>query len=418
MAHIPVTLPAGRMNVDDWLTVFGGCPNLPSVRVVQPELSSLWSFRMPAKRKILVLAAAAALIGALLAPVEGFTAAPARSTPAGRLSRTYFDSARTDWDGRGPRPLAATVWYPAAPGSQEATWGAGVFRFGRSARDAAFVDESRRPLIVLSHGTGGSAAQLAWLAEELAAQGFVVAAVNHHGNTATEERYRPAGFVLPWERARDLSVLIDRLASDSAIAPHVDTTRVGAAGFSLGAYTALALAGARLSIDGWRQRCATTPGAAECALPPEASFTMADVDSLARTDTAFRAGMARGDRPTLDARIRAVFAMAPALVPALDTTALRTASVPMRVVLGASDAQVPPAQTAAWLARYAPRAVIETRPAVTHYAFLAECTWRGRLFVRALCADSGMDRAALHAAVVGDAVPFFQQHLPADDADR
>lgn len=211
---------------------------------------------MPANRRGFVLAAPVArrrglLIGSLLALATGCTTPPARSAPVGRLSRTYADSARTDWDGRAPRPIVATVWYPAAPGSQEAAWGTGIFLFGRSARDAAFVDDSRRPLVVLSHGTGGSAAQLAWLAEALAAEGFVVAA-----------------------------------------------------GFSLGGYTVLALAGARLpSAAGWRQRCATSPEAAECALPP-------------------------------------------ALVTVLDTPSLRMASVPGRVVLGASDAQVASAPSA------------------------------------------------------------------------
>jgi hypothetical protein len=41
---------------------------------------------------------------------------------------------------------------------------------------------SRRnfPLVMLSHGTGGGAATLAWLAETLASNGYIVVAVNHH----------------------------------------------------------------------------------------------------------------------------------------------------------------------------------------------------------------------------------------------
>ena len=46
---------------------------------------------------------------------------------------------------------------------------------------------SKRPLVLLSHGTGGSAVMLAWLGETLARAGYVVAAINHHGNTATED---------------------------------------------------------------------------------------------------------------------------------------------------------------------------------------------------------------------------------------
>lgn len=335
-----------------------------------------------------------------------------RTPPIGRMMRDFVDSTRTDWDGRGPRPIATTVWYRAALGSAETPWEAGVFRFGRGARDAAFADTVRRPLIVLSHGTGGSAAQLSWLAEALAAKGFVVAGVNHHGNTGAESGYRPAGFVQPWERARDLSVLIDRLAADPVIGPHVDMTRIGAAGFSLGGYTVLALAGARLEVGAWRTRCAATPQAPECALPPEATFTLADVDSLARTDSAFRMGMARSERPTADARIRAVFAMAPALVPSLDTGSLRAMVVPTRVMLGEADTQVPAAAVGAVLAAYAPQVVVTTRAGATHYAFLATCRVRGQVMVRLLCADGGSARAAGHAevsdAVLGHFAPLLR----------
>jgi hypothetical protein len=93
-------------------------------------------------------------------------------------------------------------------------------------------------------------------------------------------------------------------------------------------------------------------------------------------------------------------------------------AVPLRVVLGSSDTQALPGPTAMWLARYAPGAVVETRSGVVHYAFLAPCTWRGRLFVRALCADGGTDRAEVHASVARDAVRFFRQHLTPGDAGR
>lgn len=346
-----------------------------------------------------------------MAWAAGCSTPAGHTPPVGRLARHFADSTRTDWDGRAPRPLDVTVWYPAARGSREEPWGVGVFQFGNSARDAVFGDSLRHPLVVLSHGTGGSVAQLAWLAESLVGQGFIVAGVNHHGNTGAEDRPRPGGFVLPWERARDLSVLIDRLTADSAIAPHLDTTRIGAAGFSLGGYTVLALAGAHFSFADLQQRCTSAPTAAVCTLPPEATFTMADVDSLARTDAAFQAAMARGARPTRDARIRAVYAIAPALVPVLDTTGLQADTVPIQVVLGASDTQVVPAPTAAWLARHAPAVRVETRQGVTHYGYLAECTLRGRVFLRALCTDGATDRTTLHASVAGDVARFFRQSL-------
>jgi predicted dienelactone hydrolase len=340
-----------------------------------------------------------------------------RPGPVGRVSRAYVDSARTDWLGAAPRPIATTVWYPAATGSREVDWQVGVFRFGRSAPDATFADAAPRPLILLSHGTGGSVGQLAWLAEALAADGFVVAGVNHHGNTAAESEYQPAGFVLPWERALDVSVLIDRLVSDPTIGSHIDTTRIGAAGFSLGGFTVLAIAGAHVHYPDWQRHCAATPSDNSCVLPPEASFTLADVDSLARTNAPFQAGVARNARDTHDPRVRAAYAMAPALVPLLDSASLQRITVPLRIVLGERDAQVPAQQTQDALSRHRPHDAVDVRPGVSHYAFLAECSWRGRVFLRALCSDGGSARRAVHAAVTRDAVQYFRlQFEPASRA--
>jgi predicted dienelactone hydrolase len=91
-------------------------------------------------------------------------------------------------------------------------------------------------LIVLSHGTGGSAQMMAWLGRALASRGYIAAAVNHPGNNALEE-YTAEGFLIWWERARDLTSVIDMLVGDSQFGRLIDRSRIGAAGFSLGGYT-------------------------------------------------------------------------------------------------------------------------------------------------------------------------------------
>jgi len=86
-----------------------------------------------------------------------------------------------------------------------------------------------------------------WLASFLAAQGYVLAGVNHHGNTALES-YTVQGFVCAWERAMDLTAVLDQLLQDPFFASRIDPRRIGAAGFSLGGYTVLALAGGRIDL--------------------------------------------------------------------------------------------------------------------------------------------------------------------------
>jgi predicted dienelactone hydrolase len=328
------------------------------------------------------------------------------------MHRAYVDQDRTNGDGDQPRPIAATIWYPAASSSVASEWTIDVFRFGRSALDAPFRDTNRYPLIVVSHGTGGSVAQLSWLAEHLVLAGFVVAGVNHHGNTAAEDATSPAGFVLPGERARDLSVLIDRLLADAELAPHLDSARIAAAGFSLGGYTVLAAAGAHFTPAEWQQRCTADAERAGCRLPPEATFSIEAVHALAEQSAPFAAGLARGAEPVQDQRIRAVYAIAPALVGLLDRGHLSAVDVPTRVVLAEQDEQIDATTTADVISRYLPRAQLVRLAEAGHYAFLAPCTLRGKLFVRALCRDSrGVDRSDLHRRIGLDAASFFTTQL-------
>ena len=82
-----------------------------------------------------------------------------------------------------------------------------------------------------------------WLGHYLAARGYIVAAVNHHGNTAAEKQRAAQGFLLYWERAKDLTVVLDKLFADPFFGPRIDRDRIGAAGFSLGGYTVISVAG-------------------------------------------------------------------------------------------------------------------------------------------------------------------------------
>lgn len=149
------------------------------------------------------------------------------------------DSSRTDWDGAGPRPISWAAWYPADADAIEAPMRAGgpgepLFDIGAVAHDVAIAaSESRMPVVLVSHGTGGTAASMGWLACALAERGYVVLAASHHGNTAIEP-YRAEGFLCWWERARDLSVLLDHLMTEVRFAGCLDPDRVFAIGFSLG----------------------------------------------------------------------------------------------------------------------------------------------------------------------------------------
>src|SRR5205823_9387252 len=182
---------------------------------------------------------------------------PQRVNPVGLSFAAYEDTARRSWTGPRDRPLATAVWYPAALGSRESDWRVAFFNAGWNAQKAPLsAATTKRALIVLSHGTGGGAAGMAWLAETLAPNGYIVAAVNHHGNTAAARSDQLQGFILLWDRAGVTSALIDTLLADPQFGPHIDPSRIGVAGFSLGGYTALATVGVRLGHHQGKGYCA------------------------------------------------------------------------------------------------------------------------------------------------------------------
>ena len=80
---------------------------------------------------------------------------------------------------------------------------------------------------------------MSWLGTRLAQRGYICIGVDHHGNTATEP-YRAEGFICWWERALDLSLIIDQVNQIPAIENHVNLNEISVVGFSLGGYTALA----------------------------------------------------------------------------------------------------------------------------------------------------------------------------------
>lgn len=313
------------------------------------------------------------LIVSLTLAALGCAEPPQRPRPVGLTFRAYEDQTRRDWSDTRSRPLATAVWYPAARESREHVWRVGIFDAGWNAQHAPLAADAGEllPLVVLSHGTGGGAATLSWLAETLASEGYLVAAVNHHGNTAVEPAYRLEGFMLWWERARDLSVLIDRLLDDPEFGPRVDRSRIGVAGFSLGGYTALAAVGGRLDYERWKTFCAAHPRDPNCNLPPEVSFTMADVERALASNPRVRAAIDHAADSYQDARIRSAFVMAPVLGPALTPESLGAIARPVRIVVGSRDEQAIPSVNAEPIAAAIPGAVLEIAPDISHYTFLA-----------------------------------------------
>lgn len=181
--------------------------------------------------------------------------------PVGVRSLTISDAARQ-------RALPVELWYPADEAARgrdldPATRDAYELIPGlpspwqEAARDAAPA-AGRFPLLLFSHGFGGHRRQSTFFCTHLASHGYVVASVDHVGNTILDilqlmvQQARGATIddtpaqlaeFIAMRPADALAVLDALLAgADAAIAPLIDPARIGITGHSFGGWTTLMVA--------------------------------------------------------------------------------------------------------------------------------------------------------------------------------
>jgi predicted dienelactone hydrolase len=129
---------------------------------------------------------------------------------------------------------------------------------------AATTPLGPRPVVLFSHGLGGSREGCAYLGRHWAARGYVAVFLQHPGSDASVWRDRPAGerraameeaasaqnFLL---RVKDVSAVLDQLGrwngeGGHPLARRLDLTRVGMSGHSFGAVTTQAVSGQSFGI--------------------------------------------------------------------------------------------------------------------------------------------------------------------------
>ncbi|MCA1388430.1 acetylhydrolase [Bradyrhizobium sp. IC3123] len=171
----------------------------------------------------------AALLAVAVTATLAAPPARAQSAPPAVVDFDWVDPARS-------RPVPARLHWPAdvAPGS-------------------------RVPLIVFSHGLGGSRRGYSYLGRYWSARGVASLHVQHAGSDSSLWAGNPLAVVDRLQRAAhesealaralDLRFALDRMLS-SPHGAHVDRRRIMAAGHSYGANTALVAVGARVMRDG------------------------------------------------------------------------------------------------------------------------------------------------------------------------
>ncbi len=126
--------------------------------------------------------------------------------------------------------------------------------------------QNAAPVIVISHGLGLDSSNFQYLATHLASYGFAVVVPNHPGSDAKQLRSLLNGRAIEvaepsefQDRPMDVTYILNQLEkskqSDSRFKGRLNLQQVGVFGQSLGGYTALALAGAKINFEQLKQDC-------------------------------------------------------------------------------------------------------------------------------------------------------------------
>ncbi len=185
-------------------------------------------------------------------PVEGLHAQPISrrrfsacalafaAWPLAAQENAAFDTREFDWiDASRARAVPVRLYWPRAVAATPA----------------------RVPLVVFSHGIGGSRRGYSYLGQHWASNGVASLHLQHIGSDRNVWFGNPLGMLGRLQdaaqdgeaiaRAQDLRFALDQLlASGSEFAPRIDAECIAAAGHSYGANTVLLAAGARVSRQG------------------------------------------------------------------------------------------------------------------------------------------------------------------------
>src|SRR5258708_5770604 len=142
-------------------------------------------------------------------------------------------------DAPGGPAIARALWYPCGEPPGQRPMGPYILPVSK---DCPLKGE-KHPLVVVSHGAMGTFLGHHDTAEALADAGFIVAAINHPGDTASDKSRATELFVYV-SRPNDIKRSIDFMLASSSAAASIDPSRIGFFGFSRGGYTGLAVLGA------------------------------------------------------------------------------------------------------------------------------------------------------------------------------
>ena len=285
-----------------------------------------------------------------------------------------------------------SVWYPTH--AVESKRRDGMYDLS-AARDADPAP-GRFGVVVVSHGSGGSDINHHDWAENLARNGYIVAAPRHLGDGVNFRRglHNPEQLL---QRPRQLRAALDTILGNQVLKDYADHDRIGAFGFSSGGYTILSLLGGRPDYSRWKQSSRAWGAVGVDADSSGGDDVLADeeIDKL------------------LDPRIGAAVLFSP-VARWFDLKSLAQVKVPLRVYRAEQESVSPNEENADLVMSLAGGDVETITEPGDHFVFMAPVHPSLQEKFAEFYQDApGIDRQESHRRIGGEIVDFFQRRLMA-----
>ena len=293
------------------------------------------------------------------------------------------------------KPITLAIWYPSQAPVRTLNMGT----FGQDVASNGAIDGAHLPMVLISHGNGGSQYSHHDTALALAEAGFVVAALTHPGDNYADQSAATDILARPAQVVAVLDYMLTAWPQRGRIAP----ARVGLFGFSSGGFTALVNIGAQPDMGKVATHCAAYPAHYACTLVAK--------HGQPASQAADKASAPPAAMP--EPRIRAAVIAAPALGFTFDAAALGKVSIPIQLWRAADDMIVPHPWSSEQVRAALPRKPdYQVVPGAGHFDFLAPCSDKLAALAPQICvSQEGFDRTAFHRRFNAQVIGFFKASL-------
>jgi predicted dienelactone hydrolase len=252
------------------------------------------------------------------------------------------------------------------------------------------------PLLLMSHGHKGDRREKSWLAGILAKQGYIIASVDHYGDTRST--FDPLLSVCFWHRTLDFSFVLDELEKEPFILNQFDQKRIGFIGYSLGGMTGLGLAGAKAQ------------NTQAIVLQSIKQYTGLNTDKISQIDFSI------SEKNYLEPRIKAALLICPAAF-VYSAKNLKQIKIPIGLIATIGDEVLPHQKHAYQIIKHAiPKKLKIMKKEISHYSFLNQISKAGEKFFHKNTHHtlSFRDKARIHKEAGLFAINFFKETLKQD----